>query len=61
MNDRQYMNPVLAEATAFRMLHEVFSRDPGISPRTAAVMADIFRMGAAEPAVNPYERRRNRR
>jgi hypothetical protein len=61
MNDRQYLNPVLAEATAFRMLHEVYSRDPAISPRTAAVMADIFRMGAAEPAVNPYERRRTRR
>jgi hypothetical protein len=43
------------------MLHEVYSRDPAISPRTAAVMADIFRMGAAEPAVNPYERRRTRR
>ena len=42
MNDHSYYSEVLCDATMYRMLRDVYSRDPSMSPRTIATMRDIF-------------------
>jgi hypothetical protein len=61
MNDRSHFSPILADATKYRMLRDVFLRDPAITPRTVEVMVDIFRMGTTPPEVDPNQRRQFRR
>ena len=39
---------MMMEATQFRMLRDVFRRDPNIGPDAAAIMRDVFRMGGED-------------
>lgn len=44
-----HLQDMMIEATQFRMLLDVFRRDPAISPRSAAQMRGIFEVSTRRP------------
>jgi hypothetical protein len=56
-----HLQNMMLEATQFRMLRDVFRRDPTIGPESAAIMRDVFRMGGEDPVAAADRRARRRR
>ena len=56
-----HLQNIMLEATQFRMLRDVFRRDPTIGAESAAIMRDVFRMGGEDPVAAADRRARRRR
>jgi hypothetical protein len=50
---------MMIEATQFRMLRDIYRRDPALGPDSTAIMRDVFKVGGEDcGAARP--RRKNR-
>ena len=51
MTNQPHLHRMMVEATQFRMLLDVFRRDPQITPQSASLMRDIFMTGSGHGAT----------
>jgi hypothetical protein len=51
-----HIQSLMIEATQYRMLRDVFRRDPDIGPDSAAIMRDVFRAGGEDCDASPRQR-----